>query len=215
MLLPVFRDLVKPQWRAVLEELKRTGSSPVADLALKIGCSYMAAKNHCDELTKAGYLVRTRVPRAEVGRPGIFYSLATKADLLFPQAGLAFTLELLEEIRHMYGESAPEKVLFQYFQNQQERLAKLLEKFPTPVEKALKLAAHRTKEGFASELLSPPGEPVLLVERHNPLQPIHQQYPRAIAMETRMLEQTLGTRLIRHEIPTGRQSSPHVVFEFT
>ena len=214
MLLPVFRDLIKPQWRVVLEELKITGGMPVSDLARKSGGSYMAVKTHCEELTKSGYILRTRLPRTEVGRPEIFYSLAPKADALFPQAGVDFTLALLEELRLMYGDSAPEKVLFQYFQKQQEVLAKQLAKFPTPAEKAVKLAALREKEGCASHCEQEPGQPIRIVEIHNPLQRIHQQYPRSVAMETRMLEQLLGTRLIRRELPGGRESFPRVVFEF-
>jgi predicted ArsR family transcriptional regulator len=46
MLLPVFQDLVKPQWRAVLEQLKLSGGSPVSELAGRVGVSYMAAKQH-------------------------------------------------------------------------------------------------------------------------------------------------------------------------
>ena len=63
MLLPVFRDLIKPHWRVVLEELKITGGMPVSELAKCTGGSYMAVKTHCEELTKSGYLVRTRLPR--------------------------------------------------------------------------------------------------------------------------------------------------------
>lgn len=214
MLLPVFRDLIKPQWRAVLEELKLSGGMAVSDLSRITGGSYMAVKSHCEDLTKLGYLIRTRLPRTEVGRPEIFYSLAKKADTLFPQAGAEFTLELLEELRLMYGDSAPEKVLFQYFQKYRERLGKLLDKYVTPQEKATRLAAIRNKEGCVSQCMIEPGEPVRIVEIHNPLERIHQLFPRAAAMELRMMEQLLGTRLLRSEIPGGRESAPRVVFEF-
>jgi biotin operon repressor len=59
MLLPVFRDLIKPQWRVVLEQLKLAGGMPVSELARQTGGSYMAVKTHCEELTKSGYLIRT------------------------------------------------------------------------------------------------------------------------------------------------------------
>ena len=214
MLLPVFRDLIKPQWRAVLEELKLSGGMAVSELSRITGGSYMAVKSHCEELTQLGYLIRTRLPRTEVGRPEIYYSLARKADALFPQAGAEFTLDLLEELRLMFGESAPEKVLFQYFQKHRERLGKLLEKYPSPQEKATRLAAIRNREGCVSQCMIEAGEPVRIVEIHNPLERIHQLYPRAAAMELRMLEQLLGTRLLRSEIPGGRESAPRVVFEF-
>jgi len=213
MLLPIFRDLIKSQWRIVLEQLKLSGGLPVSELSRKTGGSYMAVKTHCEELTKSGYLIRTRLPRTEVGRPEIFYSLAAKADALFPQAGLDFTLELLEEVGKMFGENAPEKLLFQYFQNQYDAWLKIVEKAGTPAERAAKLAKLRQKSGCSTVCEKKPGEPVRLVEVHNPLQRLFERYPRAAAMEQRMLEQLIGTRLTRSEIPAGRESSPGVVFE--
>lgn len=212
MLLPVFRDLIRPQWRAVLEELKSSGGMPVADLARKSGGSYMAVKTHCEELTKAGYLVRTRLPRSEVGRPEIFYSLAEKADALFPQAGTAFTLELLEEVRRMFGETAPEKILFQHFQSRFESLATILDKLDSPVEKAAKLASLRDKEGCASHFAS---DPPRIIELHNPLLRIFQRYPRAAMMEQRMIEQLLGRKVRRSEESGGREGMPRVTFEIS
>lgn len=213
MLPPEIRDLIKPQWRPVLEELKHAGGLPVSDLARKIGGSYMAVKTHCEELTKAGYLLRTRLPRTAVGRPGIFYSLAAKADGLFPQPGVAFTLELLDEARLMFGESAPEKLLYQHFQKRLERLSKQLVKSPVPAARAVKLAALREQDGCSCRCEHTPGIPVRIVELHNPLQRIFERYPRAVTMELRMLEQLLECRLLRHELATGREAPPQVVFE--
>ncbi len=214
MLITGIRDLIKPQWRAVLEELKLSGGMPVSDLSRVLDSSYVTVKSHCEQLTKAGYLIRTRLPRTEVGRPEIFYSLARKADELFPQAGVAFTLEFFEELRLMHGDNAPEKLLFQYYQKHLQRLAKVLEKFSTPAEKAFRLVAIRNKEGCVSQCMIEPGEPVRIVEIHNPLERIHQRYPRSVAMEHRMLEQLIGVRLARQELPGGRESTPRVVFEF-
>jgi len=213
MLPPEFRDLIKPQWRPVLEQLKHAGGLPVSELARKIGGSYMAVKTHCDELTQVGFLIRTRLPRTEVGRPEIFYSLAAKADGLFPQPGVAFTLELLDEARLMFGESAPEKLLYQHFQRRLERLSKLLVKSPLPAARAVKLASLREQDGCTCRCEHEPDQPVRIMEFHNPLQRIFERYPRAVTMELRMLEQLLGCRLVRRELPAGRQSPPHVVFE--
>lgn len=215
MLLPVFRDLIKPQWRAVLERLKHTGGMSVSDLARETGGSYMAAKTHCEELAKAGYVIRTRHPRTEVGRPEIFYSLSTKADALFPQAGVDFTLELLDELKLMHGENAPEKLLFQYFQKRRERLAKPLAPLASTAGKAMKLAALRDKDGCASHCECEPGNPIRIVEHHNPLQRIFERYPRAVSMELRMIEQLLEARVARRELPGGRETPPRVVFEIS
>ncbi|GAA5124764.1 hypothetical protein JIN84_13120 [Luteolibacter yonseiensis] len=214
MLLPVFQDLIKPQWRAVLEKLKFSGGLPVSDLARAVDSSYMAVKQHCEELTALGYLDRSRVPRTAVGRPEIFYSLSLKSDALFPQAGLGFTLDLLEDAKQLLGESTPDKLFFQHFQKLHDKWLPLLSKEDTLVEKALKLAALRQKEGCCGQGGVVDGV-FRMEELHNPLQRLFEKYPRAVAMEQRMMEQLLGVRLTRTELSGGRTGQPRVVFEIS
>lgn len=213
MLLPAFQDLIKPQWRAVLEELKLSGGLPVSELARQLDASYMAVKQHCEELKKIGYLDRSRVPRTVVGRPEIFYSLSAKADALFPQAGVDFTLGMLDGLKSLLGESTPDKVLFQYFQKQQEKWRPQLTKARSLVEKATKLAALREKEGCFGRCKYDPQNGFRIEEYHNPLQRIFESYPRAVTMELRMIEQLLGTHVNRIELGGGRGGQPRVVFE--
>lgn len=213
MLLPVFRDLLKPQWLVVIEFLKQHGGMPVSEIARQMDASYMTVKSHCDQLSKAGYLRRTRLPRTEVGRPEIFYSLAAKADALFPQAGAEFALELLEELRAMHGESAPERLIYQHFAKAAARWEKALEKTSSPAARARKLAALRVKVGCASEFTQAPGGPARIIEYHNPLQRVFERFPRVVAMEQRMIEQLLGCRVTRHEVAGGPETTPRVVFE--
>ena len=213
MLLPVFQDLIRPQWRVILEELKLSGGLPVSDLARKLDVSYMAIKQQCEDLKKAGYLDRTRLPRKVVGRPEIFYSLSAKSDALFPQAGVNFTLDLLDELKSLLGENTPDKLLFQYFLKQQEKWQPLLSKAQSLVEKATKLAELREKEGCYIKCKYDPAIGFRMEEFHNPLQRLFERYPRAVAMELRMIEQLLGTKVTRRELDGGRTGQPRVIFE--
>lgn len=210
MFLPVFRDLIKPQWLLVIELLKQRGGMPLSEIGKQTGASYMTVKSHCDQLVNAGYLHRTRLPRTEVGRPEIFYSLSTKADALFPQAGADFAFDLLEELRAMHGESAPERLLFQHFAKAAARWEKALDKTNTPAARARKLTALRVKAGYASEFVQ---DPARIIECHNPMQRVFERFPRVVAMEQRMIEQLLGCRVTRHEIPGGPETTPRIVFE--
>lgn len=214
MLLPVFQDLIKSKWLLIIGALKRRGGMSVSELCDETKGSYMTVKTHCDELAAAGYLLRTRLPRREVGRPEIFYSLAAKADALFPQAGVDFSLELLNELQQMHGENAPERLLFQHFSKLAAHYEKQLGDLPTSAARAHKFAALRTKQGCASVCEEVAGEPLRIVEYHNPLQRVFERYPRAAMMEQRIIEQALGTRVNRSEIPAGRETMPRVVFEF-
>ena len=213
MFRPGFRDLVKPQWVATLEELKLSGGLPVSELSRRLEASYMAVKQYCEDLKELGYLERSRIPRTEVGRPEIFYRLAPKADALFPQAGATFSLEILESLRPLFGENAPERLLFQYFQQQQEQWQPKLAKAKSLVEKATMLAALREKSGCFGRCKFDPEKGFRIEEYHHPLQRIFEKYPRAATMELRMIEQLLGTKVVRREIPGGRAGPARIDFE--
>ena len=213
MFQPGFRDLVKPQWVATIEELRIAGGLPVSELARRIEASYMAVKQYCEDLKKLGYLERSRLPRTEVGRPEIFYRLTAKADSLFPQAGTAFSLELLENLKPIFGDSAPDRLLFQYFQHQQEQWLPKLIKAKSLVEKATLLAGLREKNGCFGRCKYDPEKGFRIEEYHHPLQRIFEKYPRAIAMEVRMMEELLGSKVIRREIPGGRSGPARIDFE--
>jgi predicted ArsR family transcriptional regulator len=124
-----------------------------------------------------------------------------------------FTLEVLDEARRLFGENAPEKLLFQYFQKHEALLGKALAKLPTIPEKATKFVALRNRQGGAGFCKHDPGEPLRIVEVHNPLQRVFQAYPSAAAMEQRMIERLLGAKLVRRELPGGRDTLPCVVFD--
>ena len=213
MFLPGYKDLVKPRWVATLEELKLSGELPVSELSRRLGMSYMAVKQYCEALKNLGYLERSRAPRAEVGRPEIFYQLAAKAALLFPQAGVVFSLELLDDLKALFGESAPERLLFQYFQHRQERWQARLAKAKSVLEKATLLAALREQDGCFCRCKYDPEKGVRIEEYHQPLQPVFAKYPRALGMELRLLEALLGTRVTRREIHASRHGPARVDFE--
>lgn len=213
MFLPGFRDLVKPQWVAVIEELKLSGGLSISELSRRLELAYMTVKQHCEDLKKLGYLECTRVPRTQVGRPEIFYRLAAKADALFPQAGVSLTIDLMEAVKVLFGETAPDRLLFQYFQHQQERWRPKLTKAKSLVEKATLLAGLREKEGCFGRCKYDPERGFRIEEYHHPLLAVFEKYPHAIGLELRMLEQLLGTRIVRKEIPGGRGGPARVDFE--
>jgi predicted ArsR family transcriptional regulator len=213
MFLSGFRELVKPQWVAIVEELKVCGGLPVSELSKRLEMSYMAAKKHCEDLLALGYLERRRVPRTEVGRPEIFYRLAAKADALFPQAGASLTLDVLDAVRTMFGDTAPDRLLFQYFQQQMERWRPKLAKAKSLVEKATLLADLRAKEGCFARCKYDAERGFRIEEYHHPLLPVFERFPHAVGMELRMLEQLLGSKIARKEIAGGKGGPARVDFE--
>lgn len=213
MFVPGFRDLVKIGWVKVIEELKISGGMPVSELSRRLETSYMGMKDQCEALLELGYLERWRLPRKEVGRPEILYRLAPKAAALFPQAGAALSLELLEAARRLFGETAPERLLLQYFSQLRERWLPRLVKAKSLVEKATLLAGLREKEGCFGRCKYDPQRGFRLEEYHQPLQPVFEAYPTAVTLELRMLEELLGTRVVRREVPGGKGGPARIDYE--
>jgi predicted ArsR family transcriptional regulator len=209
---PAIQDLVKPQWLAVLARLKISGGMSVPELCRDTDGSYMTIKAQCEELTERGYLIRTRLPRAGMGRPEILYSLADRADSLFAEPGAAFALDLLAEARLLFKDIAPERILHQWFQKRADAWKPALASKKTLAARATKLAALRTAGGWHSVCES---DPLRLIDYHHPLQRIFETHPRAVVIEHRMLETLLDSRIVRREESGGRESMPKIIYEFS
>ena len=198
------RDIARPTYAEILETLKRSDGMAVSELAKELKMSYMGVKQHCVNLEKKGYLKTWRVPRTQVGRPEKLYRLTEACEDLFPQAGPSLTLALLQGVRQLYGESAPEKMLFHYFEGMRQRWAEKMKGANALAEKATKLAALRDAEGCFSKCTYDAQDGLRIEEYHHPMAKIYEQYPSAIRMEVQVMEQLLGTRVARKSIDAGK-----------
>jgi predicted ArsR family transcriptional regulator len=211
MFLYAFHDLLKPQWLATLSELKVSGGLAVSELARRLDSSYMTVKQHCEDLTKLGYLKRSRVPRTEIGRPEIFYRLSEKAEGMFPGIPADFTLDMLDQIQRAFGETAPERMLFQHFQERECEWKAKLSKGTTLLYKAQLFAKIRSQEGlFIRCLHDPEAGTITLREFHHPLARMFARHPRAIEMERRAVEGALGVKVSRKPAEGAGGAPPHV-----
>lgn len=198
MFLNAFHDLLKPQWLSVLMQLKMSGGMAVSELAKELGGSYMTVKQHCEDLTKHGYLMRIRVPRTEIGRPEIFYRLAEKADAMFPAISTGFSIQMLEHARTLFGETAPEKLLYQYFQEQEMYWKTRISHGTTMLYRVGLFVKLRGKEGlFMRCMHDEMNGKITLREFHHPLRPVFEKFPRAVALELRAMEGALGVKISR------------------
>ncbi len=141
------------------------------------------------------------------------YRLAAKAEAIFPQAGVSLSLDLLEAARTLFGAAAPERLLMQYFGQLRERWLPKLMKTKSLVERATMLSALREKEGCFGRCKYDPAKGFRIEEYHHPLHPVFAVYPGAITLELRMMEELLGTRITRKEIPGGRGGPARIDYE--
>lgn len=212
--IPAFWDLIRPRWRAVLFELKVSGAMSASELSAKFGGSYMAARKSCEDLVKAGYLNRTRQAGKIVGRPEIIFSLSDKASHLFPQCGPSLTLELLDLVKRMHGESAPERLIFQYFQRLKTRYQPAVSAADTMEKKAAVLIELREADGCIWRIDEVTAGYVKVVEYHNPMQAIFAKYPRVVQMEQGSLGEIMRAKCVRSELPALKEEQARVVLGF-
>ena len=191
----VFRDIAKPQWFQIIHTLKRSTGMSVSELAKALKMSYMGVKQHCVAMEKKGYLDTWRRPKP-VGRPEKAYRLTSKADPLFPTVGYDVVLRIFKVTETQIGPNEPERLLFGYFQNLAEDFQKKI-KGKSVIEKATSLARLRDQAGHLSECIYDPDTGLGIVEYHNPMQPLFDQYSTAQRMEESMFEKLLGTAVER------------------
>jgi predicted ArsR family transcriptional regulator len=152
-------------------------------------------KQHCDELERRGYVDTWRRPKP-VGRPEMVYRLTPKAQIFFPSATNATTIEILHAANRLYGHAAGEKLLYSVFASKTEDYIRRL-RGNTVLELAEMLVKIRDQEGYMSELSS--GEPVAIVEYHSPIFDLLESFPLVRRLEREMMERILGVRVEREE----------------
>ena len=180
-----------------LNELKRTQGLCVADLAERLGMSYMGVKGVCLDLEKRGLLDTWR-QSTKVGRPLMLYRLTQRAHDLFPTASNEMTIEALEAARKLFGPTAPEKLLLVVFQKKTEQyLAKV--KGDTLAERAKWLARVRDHDGHMSECETDDTGAVRIVEHHSPILDLLRAFPLVARLETELFQKILGVPVIREE----------------
>jgi DeoR family suf operon transcriptional repressor len=181
----------------VLNELKRTQGWCVADLAARVGMSYMGAKGICLDLEKRGLLDTWRRPQA-IGRPHLLYRLTERAHDLFPTTSNAMTIDTLDAARKLFGGAAAEKLLLLVFQARTEEYAAKM-KGETLAERAASLARLRDHEGCMAECENRPEGGVQIVEHHSPILDLRRAYPIVDRFETEMFQRLLGVPVRREE----------------
>ncbi len=197
MFLKVARDIARPQTFAILDLLKRSTGMPVKDIAKALKMSYMGIKQHCVAMEKKGLLDTWRRPK-ETGRPEKLYRLTPKAGAFYPEVGNELTADLLQSIQQLYGPTAPDKLLFNYFSRKADNYLKKV-KGKSVAERATAFARLRDQEGHCAEVEYDHQMGFRIVEYHSPLKEIAQAYPSVRRMEATMFARILGVEVQRTE----------------
>jgi predicted ArsR family transcriptional regulator len=194
----LLRKLAKSQKYLILAEIKRSQGLSVSQLCERINLSYMGVKQHCVSLERDGYLDTWRRPKG-MGRPEKAYRLTPQAQEFFPSEHTNFTGEILRSLEEVYGPAAPEKILYQIYQNQTVKMqAKVTG--DTLEERARSLVALRDQDGYMSEYyFNPDIQRHQIIEYNSPVLTIADQFKILIQLENSLIENILGIRVHREQ----------------
>ena len=197
MFLKIARSIARPQAVAILDLIKRSTGLSVNELAKHLKLSYMGAKQYCNDLEKKGMLDTFRRPK-EIGRPDMLYRLTLKAEAFYPEVGNELSIDLLESARQLYGPSAPDKLLFNFFTKKADAYLKKI-KGSTFDERINSLAKLRDAEGYCTQVERDADQNLHLVEFHSLYKEIILAFPNIGRLEELMLSRVLGVRVERQE----------------
>jgi predicted ArsR family transcriptional regulator len=194
----LLRKLAKSQKYLILAEIKRSQGLSVSQLCERINLSYMGVKQHCVALEKDGYLDTWRRPKG-MGRPEKAYRLTVTAQEFFPSEHTHFTGEILKSLEQVYGPAAPEKILYQIYQNLTVKMQAKING-GTLEERARAFAALRDADGYMSEYyFNPDIQRSQIIEYNSPILTIADQFKILTQLENTLIENVLGVRVHREE----------------
>ncbi|MBL1430892.1 MAG: transcriptional regulator [Robiginitomaculum sp.] len=185
--------------RAIIERLKLSGARSANALADELGVSAMAVRQHLYELQEQKLVVASNIAQSR-GRPIKNWGLSQQATKLFPDAHQDLAVELLDNIRSLFGENALEQVIDKHTEKQTKAYNQAISTTDELEQKLDKLAKIRTKEGYMAEVQTD-GKDYLFIENHCPICAAASTCTRLCANELSMFQNVLGKHvsIIREE----------------
>ncbi|MCE9521973.1 MAG: transcriptional regulator [Alphaproteobacteria bacterium] len=155
--------------RAILDHLKRHGPSDAVDLAKKLDITAMAVRQHLYALESEGLVsFKTAPPHGGRGRPSKLWQVEQPADAMFPDAHAELSVELIGNIREVFGERGLDKLIARRTEQQISSYRAALSSATSLKDKVKRLARLRADAGYMAEA-SADGDGFLMVENHCPV----------------------------------------------
>jgi len=157
-----------PSRPAIVRLLKQQGLGDSESLAVQLGISAMAVRQHLYAL-RAQKLVTYQEEQRPIGRPAKMWCLTPAADSHFPDAHAGLTVNLLNAVEQTFGEQGVTRVVLQSAQQQIETYRSLIPARASLQNRLKKLISLRNEEGYMAEVLRQPDDSFLLIENHCPI----------------------------------------------
>lgn len=153
----------------ILFLLKTRGPQTTADLAHRLDRTPMGIRMHLKALSDERLVEFSEEP-GEVGRPARVWHLTEGAADHFPDGHAELTVDLIQQVRAVFGERGLERVI-------EHRAAAQLAAYRASLpgadaalrERVAALARERSREGYMATCRKGPDGSLLLIENHCPI----------------------------------------------
>jgi DeoR family transcriptional regulator, suf operon transcriptional repressor len=198
--------------RALLNELKKRGTSSAEDLAAKLDLTISGVRQQLTALQRDG-LVAFEEIRGGPGRPRHLYRLTPAADALYPRAYAELTNELLDYV----ADADPELVEAIFDRRRQRRIegarARLMGR--TPPDKIAELTRILDEDGYLADCERVDDSTWLVTERNCAIFGVAMKYGQACGSEIEFIRAVLpeaAVERISHMVAGAHNCSYRVRF---
>lgn len=152
----------------ILRLIKFRGEQTTGAIAQHLGITVPGARKHLAALLADG-LVRFEDRTGQVGRPQRLWQLTDKAHRRFPDSHAVLTVEMLDQLRNLFGEDGLERLIEARERQTRLRYGARLSGLGDLGARVARLAEIRSEEGYMAEAVRLPGGQWLLAENHCPI----------------------------------------------
>ncbi len=152
----------------ILHLIKSRGAQSTAMVAAALAVTSVGARQHLERLASEALVAHE--DRAEsVGRPKRYWQLTAAGHARFPDTHSVLTMELIESVREVFGESGLKQLIkareTQTLAQYQARVGK----YKQLGRRVQALASERAREGYMAQAQRQRDGSYLLVENHCPI----------------------------------------------
>ena len=153
---------------AVLELVKRDAPVTAEALAAKLRVTGMAIRQHLEHLEKAGFVEHETRPAGR-GRPSKRWRATSKADSRFANSHAALAVDLIKQIRGLFGEEGLDRLIASRTGEQERNYLPQMTGGKSLRSRLDRLARIRSLEGYMAEVKKEGSGAWLLLEHHCPI----------------------------------------------
>ncbi|KMN82797.1 transcriptional regulator [Chromobacterium sp. LK11] len=185
--------------------LKTRGPQTAQALAAELGLTSMGARKHLLALEQKG-LARMEAQAQGVGRPAQVWRLTERGHGRFPDRHADLTLQLLTQVRELFGEAGLERLIQRRETQSEEEYRLAMAGADALADRVAALARIRSEEGYMAEA-RPDGDAWLLLENHCPICAAARQCQGLCRSELALFSRVLGpgveVRRLEHALDEG------------